>query len=322
VKRGGKLINISFDDFLKIADDRGVWVRYNWKPGETFNLSGTDLVPEDNTATKPAPKPTSATNNVSGDTDMFNMPKWAVPLGLLLLGILAVLIAYVYNERRKREHIEADGGVYGTGDLWGGPPYEAPTPETAGPPVVPGGLTWETAPGRLREQVAEYHFLEPDEIKVERIRGGLANGKGTIVGYADGSEQVHNLINRPCFEITYRIPGMAPDAPSLVAYSLWGCGNPVRAGRPDLVAGEGFTFTPYEGNADAQFPQHWTVPVEYIDVDETSGGATSKTGDGNKNKPVLMRARLIVVSRLNGDGKPEPVMAMLTVGPAPETEEE
>lgn len=148
----------------------------------------------------------------------------------LLLGLLAALLALAYLAYRK----------------WF-------RPEQAGPAVIRGGINHATAPEAMRAQVAHDFGLPANGIHVTSITAGTATG-WAAVGYAD-RDRPQYLRNRPCFECRFTADGQEGEQ---LAYSLMGCGNPVRYGRPDVLPGRDFVFTANRRDAAVSLPAEWT----------------------------------------------------------------
>jgi hypothetical protein len=131
-------------------------------------------------------------------------------------------------------------------------------PVTAGPPVVEGGATQETAPDLFRQRAqAEFEaatgvrLILPDII-LERLARGKMNGT-LITGFREGPDQVINHKNTDGFKARVRLP----NGEISTMYSVAQCFNPVRyQGAHRFTEGENFTFEETEvliaGPEDAQ----------------------------------------------------------------------
>ncbi len=126
-------------------------------------------------------------------------------------------------------------------------------PEQAGPAVIRGGINNDTAPEVMRAQAAHDFGLPVNGIQVMSISAGTATGWANV-GYAD-HDRPQYLRERACFECVYTADGHEGEQR---AYSLQGCANPVRYGRPDVVPGQDFVFTPNRVGAAVELPVSWT----------------------------------------------------------------
>lgn len=212
------------------------YIIYKWRAGECYDkrgLAGFQIGTNPLVVTTPSPAPSPTPNPlpVAIVTMPFYLQWW---FWLLVLAALAFL-AWLLFRRYTR-------------------------PETAGPAYVPGGLTDATAPNALRDQLAQDFGIAPELVQVESVTAGTGRGWARIP-YRDGNSEPQFLRDRPCYEVKYRTPNMAADAEPLTGHTLWGCANPVRAGRPDLLPGQDFRFTPYSVNAQVPLPTEWAAPV-------------------------------------------------------------
>jgi len=128
-------------------------------------------------------------------------------------------------------------------------------PATAGPPVVPGGVTDRTAPDRFRDTVAQTTGTPFDRIDIRDLVRGRVYG-AVQVRYADGSSRRMLLVGQTGYRAMVRRNG----GPWTEEYMLQACGNDLRMSGARYIPGLGFRFVP-EAAVEATPP---SAPVQPI----------------------------------------------------------
>jgi hypothetical protein len=109
-------------------------------------------------------------------------------------------------------------------------------PVTAGPPVVPGGVTNMTAANQFRANISQTTGM-PIEIR-DLVRGRIYGA--VRVRYHDGSSRRMLLAG----QIGYRAMVRRGGGPWTEEFMLQGCGNDLRLSGARYIPGFGFRFVP------------------------------------------------------------------------------
>lgn len=170
------------------------------------------------------------------------------------------------------------------------------TPETAGPPVVHGGITRENVEQVMIEAARRIH---PNQaIIIDQLEQGTVDSHGhqVLVNYGD-TPRMQVLENRPAVRATYRIQGRDD---VYTGISLLGCANDIRMSNPMLPNLDHLTFTPTVANQRPGLTRD--LAQERRQADSDSLKVTSTDFEvGMENLPSVIKT--IADGNTNGDIK-------------------
>lgn len=129
-------------------------------------------------------------------------------------------------------------------------------PVAAGPAVVAGGVTDQTAANQFRENISRTTGGSTDRIEIRDLVRGRIYG-AVSVRYRDGSSRRMLLAGQTGYRAMVRRNG----GPWTEEYMLQGCGNDLRFSGARYVPGMGFRFVPEAAVEEAPRP----TPVDQPD---------------------------------------------------------
>lgn len=257
-------------DELRSGDSKGIWGREFEK---WYGIPYEDFLERNRQPDEPPVKPLACPDGEVGTppnclkpyvttTTVTVWPWWLMPLALAFLALL-VFAWSLYNslKREGTRRNEAEDENAGLQRQLNAAERERElnrNPVTSGPPMVPNGVTQETAPAALQAVAARQYADEtgntPTTITqfeiIEQVRG---RGYGVMQVSYRGVPAANRRLNG---DIVYRAVIRYPNNGEVrEVYMLQGCGNDLRYSGASYTPGNEFRFEPDTATESAVAPQ-------------------------------------------------------------------
>lgn len=176
-------------------------------------------------------------------------------LAALFVGCL-IFAMWFFSQKRKKTETE-----------------RLQNPVTAGPPVVPNGITNEQQATRHAHTIAESVY--GTNYNLREVQSGYLHGENVEVTYGDNTHQTHTFRNQVGYRGIVDLPQSGGETTQEMIYFLQGCGNDVRVGRfMRSNAALSFTLQPISENARvadvAEAPISVLQPTEHASLNSNT----------------------------------------------------